>query len=257
MSEIKRPDDTTAHLEQVEQIDEIVEYLLGQCEPDETMFQKAKRVSARLKSLMTLFREGGSEDGVNVSVYGFVHRLDAKKNGHLDRTPDKKETDPQFSNGAESIIDWLSDTSGDSLPSDELIGKAAESFGDASSLASTKNALNEIFETMGGQVRLKEKALLAIRAKIVEKTGEAIPQESRNAVETALKSGRPFDDGTMKAGLLQDGGNAFKKHPDGKIVVTGAAMKHMLAKILFKGPRGKEGYADGADNDRREAQDLG
>lgn len=252
MSKINRPTDTTSHLEQVGKMDEIMEFLLENCDPnDKTAFQKAKRVSARLSSLIALFEKGDRGEGVDVSVHGYIHRIAAKQKGHFDRRPDKKEDDRKFSKGAESIIDWLSDVSGNDLPSQELQDEAIKSFSDASALDSTKRALGEVLEDVDGQVRLKEGALLAIRAKLIEKTRETIPQESRAAVETALKSGEPFEDDAMKVGLLQDKGGTFIRHSDGTVALSIAGLKSMMTEILLNGPRGKEGYADSANNDRR------
>ena len=253
-NKIKRPDDTTPHLEQVGKIDAIMEFLLENCDPsDKTAFQKAQRVSARLNSLIALFEKGEVKEGVDVSVHSFVHRIDAKKKGYFEHRPNEKV---KFSNGAKSIIDWLSDASGDDLPSQELQDEAIKSFSDVSTLDSTKRALGEVLEDVDGQVRLKEEALLAIRERLVEKTRETIPQESRTAVETALKSGRPFEDDAMRVGLLQDGGNTFIRHPDGKVALSGDGLKRMITEILLNGSRAKEGYTDNPSHSSCEAQDL-
>jgi len=157
-----------------------------------------------------------------------------------------------FSNEAMSIIDWLSDTSGDHLPSDELIQEATSSFEDSLLLSSGKNAtrkaLSEIFEIIDGKVRLREEALLAIRAKLVEKTGEQMPAESKEAVELALESNQPFSPISMSKASLRDGGGSFKNHSNGIIAPTAETMKHMLARILLDGSRGGEVHADNTGN---------
>ncbi len=247
------------HQSEYQEMDELMECLMELCDGDMTIFQMSKCIRVKLKKLAEIFENCNDEDVIQISPYGYIHRIIAIQNGYFRQSSAKEVADAeesvnQFSNEAESIIDWLSGTSDDDLPSEELEGEAVTTFKDPSSIDSAKQALGEIFEIVNGKTRLRERVMLAIREKIVEKTGKKIPEESREAVELALQSSHPFSDKSMKTALLRDGGDAIKRHPDGVVAPSADAMKHILAKILFTGPRGKEGYSDNACNQHEQAQ---
>ena len=88
MAKINKPEKDDNHHKQLEKLDLIVEYLLGSCDSNTTVYQRAKHIKAKLEELRPHF-EG--QDCIRVSPYGLVNRLRAKQKGLFDITPDKEK----------------------------------------------------------------------------------------------------------------------------------------------------------------------
>jgi hypothetical protein len=258
MAKNKKPETPDTHSIHLGEMDEIVKFLLESCNPDMTGYQKFKQVSAKLKRMIHILGRNAGKSGIDVNTYGFICRLAAMQKGYFENSSVKKETSSEtpheFSDAAKLIIESLSDISGDHLPSDEMMDIAEEVFCDPSSLVETRKSLSEIFEISGdGIVRLREEALSAILEKIIEKTGEAIPEESRKAVESILESDHPFSGLSMKEAFLRDGGDFIKRHSNGVIAPSAAVMKHILAKLSLQRSSAEKGYSGNTGSDHYSA----